>query len=184
VASRRLTRGAVQRPASLDELDGRLIAALQGNGREKFRALGSQLGVSEATVRNRYARLVESGVLQVTAVTNPLGMGYDAMAMLGITVEGPPERVADTLASWQEAIYVVIVAGRFDVLVELVSRDRRDLLELITRVRTLEGVVTTETFVYLDLAKQLFDFGAVPANGHLEARSADAVGRGGERSET
>ena len=160
-----LSRGAIERPAWLDELDVRLIAALQGNGREKFRALAGQLGCSEATIRNRYARLVDSGVVQVTAVTNPLGMGYDAMAMLGITVDGPPEKVADALATWQEAIYVVVVAGRFDVLVEFVSRDRRDLLELITRVRTLEGVSTTETFVYLDLAKQLFDFGAVPANG-------------------
>jgi Lrp/AsnC family transcriptional regulator, regulator for asnA, asnC and gidA len=163
-----MTRGPVERPASLDELDGRLIAALQENGRAKFRALAGELGVSEATIRNRYGRLVESGVLQVTAVTNPLGMGYDAMAMLGITVEGPPERFADALATWQEAIYVVIVAGRFDVLVEFVSSDRRDLLELITRVRTLEGVVTTETFVYLDLAKQLFDFGALPVNGKAQ----------------
>jgi Lrp/AsnC family transcriptional regulator for asnA, asnC and gidA len=163
VGSGGLSRGAIGRPASLDDLDGRLIAALQDNGREKFRALAGQLGCSEATVRNRYARLVDSGVMQVTAVTNPLGMGYDAMAMLGITVDGPPELLADQLATWQEAIYVVVVAGRFDVLVELVSRDRRDLLELITRVRTLEGVTTTETFVYLDLAKQLFDFGALPA---------------------
>ena len=81
---------------------------------------------------------------------------------MGLTVEGPPERVADVLAQWPEAIYVVITAGRFDVLVELVSRDRRDLLEMINRVRMLEGVSTTETFVYLDLVKQLFDWGAAP----------------------
>jgi len=160
-------RGAVVRPASLDELDGRLVSALQEDGRATFRGLALQLGCSEATIRNRYARLVDSGVLQVTAVTNPLGMGYGAMAMLGITVDGPTQRVADQLAAWQEAIYVVIVAGRFDLLVELVSRDNRDLLELITRVRSLEGVTSTETFVYLDLAKQLFDFGALAANGHV-----------------
>ena len=165
-----MSRGPVERPAWLDELDGRLIAALQADGRARFRALARELGCSEATIRNRYERLVESGVLQVTAVTNPLGMGYDAMAMIGITVDGPPERVADVLATWQEAIYVVIVAGRFDVLVELVSRDRRDLLELINQVRTLDGVSTTETFVYLDLAKQLYDFGAVPAAGAATRR--------------
>jgi Lrp/AsnC family transcriptional regulator for asnA, asnC and gidA len=157
-----LTRGPVRRPASLDDLDGRIIGALQANGRESFRAMASSFGVSEATIRNRYARLVESGALQVTAVTNPLGMGYDAQALLGITVDGPPERVADVLAQWPEAIYVVICAGRFDVLVELVSHDRRDLLELINRVRMLDGVTTTETFVYLDLIKQLFDWGAMP----------------------
>ena len=160
--SRGLTRGPVRRPASLDDLDGRIIGALQANGRESFRAMAAAFGVSEATIRNRYGRLVDSGSLQVTAVTNPLGMGYEAQALLGVTVEGPPERVSDVLATWPEAIYVVITAGRFDLLVELVARDRRDLLELINRVRMLDGVSTTETFVYLDLVKQLVDWGAQP----------------------
>ena len=160
--SRGLTRGPVRRPGSLDDLDGRIIAALQANGRESFRAMAASFGVSEATIRNRYARLVESGAMQVTAVTNPMGMGYEAQALLGVTVEGPVERVADALAQWPEAIYVVVTAGRFDVVVELVARDRRDLLELINRVRLLDGVSTTETFVYLDLVKQLYDWGAQP----------------------
>ena len=163
--ARQLNRGPVRRPASLDELDGRIIAALQANGREPFRGMAARFGVSEATIRNRYARLVDSGAMQVTAVTNPLGMGYDAQALVGITVEGLPEQVADVLATWPSAIYVVITAGRFDVLVELVARDRRDLLELINRVRMLDGVSTTETFVYLDLVKQLFDWGAAPVDG-------------------
>ncbi len=153
-------RGPVRRPASLDALDTQIIEALQENGREAFRSLANRLGVSEATIRNRYARLTESGVVQVTAVTNPLGLGFDSMAMLGVSVEGPPERVADELASWREAIYVVVVAGRFDLLVELVADDRGELLELIGRVRSIEAVRDTETFVYLDLAKQMFDWGA------------------------
>jgi Lrp/AsnC family transcriptional regulator for asnA, asnC and gidA len=153
-------RGPVRRPASLDALDTQIIEALQDNGREAFRALATRLGVSEATIRNRYGRLTETGVLQVTAVTNPLGLGFDAMAMLGVSVEGPPEKVADQLSDWREAIYVVVVAGRFDLLVELVADDRRDLLDLIGRVRSLKGVRDTETFVYLDLAKQMFDWGA------------------------
>ena len=153
-------RGPVRRPASLDALDTQIIEALQDNGREAFRALATRLGVSEATIRNRYGRLTEAGVLQVTAVTNPLGLGFDAMAMLGVSVEGPPERVADQLSDWREAIYVVVVAGRFDLLVELVADDRRDLLDLVGRVRSLKGVRDTETFVYLDLAKQMFDWGA------------------------
>jgi Lrp/AsnC family transcriptional regulator for asnA, asnC and gidA len=158
-------RGPVRRPASLDALDTQIIEALQENGREAFRSLASRLGVSEATIRNRYGRLTETGVLQVTAVTNPLGLGFDSMAMLGVSVEGPPERVADELAGWREAIYVVVVAGRFDLLVELVADDRRELLELTGRVRSIEGVRDTETFVYLDLAKQMFDWGAPGANG-------------------
>jgi Lrp/AsnC family transcriptional regulator for asnA, asnC and gidA len=154
------SRGAVQRDASLDDLDTRLIEALQHNGRASFRAIAGRLGVSEATIRNRYGRLTDAGVVQVTAVTNPLGLGYDAMALLGVSTEGPPERVADALTQWREAIYVVVVAGRFDVLVELVCHQRGDLLQLINRVRELPGVTDTETFVYLDLAKQVFDIGA------------------------
>jgi Lrp/AsnC family transcriptional regulator for asnA, asnC and gidA len=153
-------RGPVRRPASLDALDTQIIEALQENGREAFRALALRLGVSEATIRNRYGRLTETGVLQVTAVTNPLGLGFDSMAMLGVSVEGPPERVADLLAGWREAIYVVVVAGRFDLLVELVADDRGELLDLIGRVRSLDAVRDTETFVYLDLAKQMYDWGA------------------------
>ena len=158
-------RGPVRRPASLDALDTQIIEALQANGREAFQALAARLGVSEATIRNRYSRLTDSGVLQVTAVTNPLGLGFDSMAMLGVSVEGPPERVADELAGWREAIYVVVVAGRFDLLVELVADDRRELLDLVGRVRSIAGVRDTETFVYLDLAKQMFDWGAPGANG-------------------
>jgi Lrp/AsnC family transcriptional regulator for asnA, asnC and gidA len=141
----------------LDELDHRLIDALRANGRTPFRPLATQLGVSEATVRNRYARLVEGNVLQVTAVTNPMALGYDAVAMLGLSVQGPPDAVADELKRWEEAVYVVVVAGRFDLLVEVVARDRRDLLALMNRIRSLESVTASETFLYLDLRK--YDFG-------------------------
>jgi Lrp/AsnC family transcriptional regulator for asnA, asnC and gidA len=142
---------------SLDELDWRLISALRDNGRAPFRRLAAQLETSEATLRNRYARLVEHNVLQVTAVTNPMALGYDATAMLGLSVNGPPEAVADELSRWEEAVYVVVVAGRFDLLVELVARDRRDLLGLMNRIRALDGVTASETFLYLDLRK--YDFG-------------------------
>jgi Lrp/AsnC family transcriptional regulator for asnA, asnC and gidA len=144
-------------PAHLDDLDHRLIAALRQNGRAPFRRLATELGVSEATLRNRYARLVEGNVLQVTAVTNPMALGYDATAMLGLSVSGPPEKVADELSRWEEAVYVVVVAGRFDLLVEIVARDRRHLLELMNRIRALGGVTASETFLYLDLRK--YDFG-------------------------
>jgi Lrp/AsnC family transcriptional regulator for asnA, asnC and gidA len=141
-------------------VDKGIIEALQKNGRESFRGIASQLGVSEATIRARYARLCDDDILQVTGVTNPLGLGFDAQAMVGIRTAGPPEPVADQIARWDEAGYVVVTAGQFDLLVELVCTDRRHLLDLTNRIRSLDGVVSTESFLYLELWKQLYDWGA------------------------
>ena len=157
-------RGPVSRPASIDRLDGQIIEALQANGRESFRRIAAQLGVSEATIRNRYGRLCRASVLQVTGVTNPLGLGFDAQAMVGIKTNGPVEAVADEVASWHESSYVVVAAGQFDVLVELVCVDRRHLLEMINRIRALPTVVSTESFMYLELWKQLYDWGTRPGD--------------------
>ena len=158
-------RGAVTRPRYLDDVDQRLIEALQKNGREPFRRIAAEVGVSEATIRARYGRLCEDNILQVTAVTNPLGLGFEAQAMVGIRTAGAPEPVADEIAGWDEAGYVVITAGQFDILVELVCADRRRLLDLTNRVRALDGVVSTESFLYLELWKQLYDWGARAKDG-------------------
>jgi len=158
-------RGPVSRALELDRVDQRIIEALQKNGREPFRRIAAEVGVSEATIRARYARLCEENILQVTGVTNPLGLGFDAQAMVGIRTAGAPEAVADAIAKWHEAGYVVITAGQFDILVELVCADRRQLLELTGRIRELEGVVSTESFLYLELWKQLYDWGARVENG-------------------
>jgi len=152
-------RGPVTRPRSLDAVDRGIIEALQENGRAPFRAIAAHVGVAEATVRSRYSRLVEDGILLVTGVTNPLGLGFEAQAMIGIKTSGSPEPVADEIAGWDEASYVVVAAGRFDLLVEVVCDDRRHLLELTTRLRGVEGVLTTETFPYLSLAKQVYAWG-------------------------
>ena len=152
-------RGPVTRPRSLDAIDRGIIEALQENGRAPFRAIAARVGVAEATVRSRYARLVDDGILLVTGVTNPLGLGFEAQAMIGVKTSGSPEPVADEIAGWDEASYVVVAAGRFDLLVEVVCNDRRQLLELTTRLREVEGVVTTETFPYLSLAKQVYAWG-------------------------
>ncbi len=160
-------RGPVTRPRSLDEVDRRIIEALQENGRTSFRGVAARVGVAEATVRARYQRLVRDGILQVTGVTNPLGLGFDAMAMLGINTAGAPQPVADQLTTWEETSYVVVTAGRYDVLVEVVCTDRRHLLELTSRARAIPGVVTTETFLYLQLAKQVFAWGT-----HFDRESA------------
>jgi Lrp/AsnC family transcriptional regulator, regulator for asnA, asnC and gidA len=158
-------RGAVSLPRSLDSIDQAIIEALQKNGREPFRRIAADVGVSEATVRARYARLCEDDILQVTGVTNPLGLGFEAQAMVGIRTSGAPEPVADAISHWEEAGYVVITAGQFDLLVELVCADRRQLLDVTTRIREIDGVVSTESFVYLELWKQLYDWGAHLENG-------------------
>jgi Lrp/AsnC family transcriptional regulator, regulator for asnA, asnC and gidA len=158
-------RGAVSAAPNLDHVDQRLIEALQKNGRESFRRIAAEVGVSEATIRARYQRLCAENILQVTGVTNPLGLGFEAMAMVGIRTAGAPGPVADAIAQWDEAGYVVVTAGQFDILVELVCEDRRQLLEMTNRIRELDGVVSTESFLYLELWKQLYDWGARVQNG-------------------
>jgi Lrp/AsnC family transcriptional regulator for asnA, asnC and gidA len=152
-------RGPVAPARRTDELDRRIIEALQANGRESFRSIAARVGVSEATVRARYARLTTEGILQVVGVTNPLGLGYE-QALVGVKTSGPPDDAADAIAHWPEADYVVATAGQFDLVVEVVATDRRHLLELTGRIRSLPDVVSTETFVYLEMWKQLYDWGS------------------------
>ena len=151
-------RGPVAPARKVDDLDRRIIEELQANGRESFRRIAARLGVSEATVRARYARLTSQGILQVVGVTNPLGLGFD-QALVGVKTSGAPEEVADEIARWPEADYVVVTAGQFDVVVEVVASSRRELLDLTNRMRALAGVVSTETFFYLEMWKQLYDWG-------------------------
>ena len=153
-------------PRRIDALDQGIIEALQANGRESFRRIATRLGVSEATVRARYTRLSTDDILQVVAVTNPLGLGFE-QALVGVKTAGSPQPVADAIATWPEADYVIVTAGQYDIIVELVARDRRDLLDLTNRIRAIDGVVSTETFLYLDMVKQLYDWGT-----HVNGRSA------------
>jgi Lrp/AsnC family transcriptional regulator, regulator for asnA, asnC and gidA len=151
-------RGPVRGSRRVDALDQGIIEALQANGRESFRRIAERLGVSEATVRARYTRLCEDDILQVVGVTNPLGLGFE-QALICVKTAGSPQPVADEIASWTEADYVVVTAGQYDLVVEVVAADRQGLLEITTRMRELDGVVSTETFLYLDLVKQLYDWG-------------------------
>ena len=165
-------RGAIAPGRRLDRLDTTIIEALQKDGREPFRRIAASAGVSEATVRARYGRLCDDGILQVTAVTNPLGLGFEAEAMIGIRTSGSPEEVADEIARWDEADYVVITAGRFDVIIEVLCVDRRHLLDVINRIRALDGVHSTESFLYLELWKQLYDWGARTTRSTATERSS------------
>src|ERR1700758_2635123 len=104
-------RGPVAPARRIDELDRSIIEALQANGRESFRSIASRVGVSEATVRARYGRLTAEGILQVVAVTNPLGLGFE-QALVGVKTSGSPGKAADAIAQWPEADYVIATAGQ------------------------------------------------------------------------
>jgi Lrp/AsnC family transcriptional regulator for asnA, asnC and gidA len=155
VASRDRSNGV-----SLDAVSKAIIEQLQEDGRRSYAAIGKAVGLSEAAVRQRVQRLLDQGVMQIVAVTDPLTVGIHRQAMVGIKVEGDVEVVADTLADMDEVDYVVITAGSFDLIAELVAEDDDHLLDLINkRIRAIPGVRSTESFVYLKLRKQTYTWG-------------------------
>ena len=145
----------------LDELDKRIIEHLQEDGRRPFTRIGHELGVSEAAVRARTNRLVQRGILQIVGVTDPLRVGFRQMAMIGVRCEAPKlMAVAEQLAAFPEVDYVVVTAGTYDILVETVCEDNEALLRFLAeRLRAIDGVRETETFVYLRLLKQTYQWG-------------------------
>ena len=146
--------------ALLDDTSKAIIAELQQDGRRPYAAIGRSVGLSEAAVRARVQRLVESGVMDIVAVTDPLELGFSRQAMVGVRVISDPEPVAQALSALPEVSYVVVTAGSFDLLVEVVCRSDNHLLDVVNRqIRSLEQVSGTETFVYLKLAKQTYSWG-------------------------
>ena len=115
-------------PAVLDDVSKGIIEQLQQDGRRSYAAIGKVVGLSEAAVRQRVQRLVDSGVMQVVAVTDPLQLGFARQAMVGIRVNGQLEPVADALAELPEVDYVVITAGSYDLLAEVVCESDDHLL--------------------------------------------------------
>jgi len=147
-------------PVPLDDTSKRIIEQLQEDGRRPYATIGKAVGLSEAAVRQRVQRLLETGVMQIVAVTDPLQVGFTRQAMVGVRVEGDLNAVADRLADMDEVDYVVVTAGSYDVLAEVVCEDDDHLLELVSqRIRTVPGVRSTEIFVYLKLRKQLYNWG-------------------------
>ena len=144
---------------SLDETSKKLIELLQEDGRRSYAAMGKSVGLSEAAVRQRVQRMIESGVMQIVAVTDPLSLGFFRQAMIGIKCEGDLQTIADHLAAMEEIDYVVITAGSFDLLVEVVCESDDHLLELLGRIRNVPTVTSTESFVYLKLRKQTYSWG-------------------------
>jgi Lrp/AsnC family transcriptional regulator for asnA, asnC and gidA len=144
----------------LDEVSKGIVEQLQRDGRMPYASIGKAVGLSEAAVRQRVQRLLENGVMQIVAVTNPLQLGFARQAMIGIKAEGDIEPVADALALMPEVDYVIVTAGSFDIIVEVVCESDDHLLELLSKhIRAIDGVRSTETFVYLKLHKQTYSWG-------------------------
>ena len=144
----------------LDDVSKAIIEELQQDGRRSYAAIGKVVGLSEAAVRQRVQRLIDNGVMQVVAVTDPLELGFARQAMIGIRVTGELEGVADELAALDEVDYVVVTAGSYDLLVEVVCESDEALLQVLShKIRTIKGVVSTETFMYLKLRKQTYSWG-------------------------
>jgi len=144
---------------ALDDLSKEIIEQLQQDGRRSYAAIGKAVGLSEAAVRQRVQRLLDSGVMQIVGVTDPLMLGFSRQAMIAIKCEGDLEAVADHLAAMDEIDYVVITAGSFDILVELVCGSDDEMLEMLNRIRSVPTVTSTESFVYLKLRKQTYSWG-------------------------
>ena len=145
---------------SLDDVSKSIIEQLQQDGRRSYASIGKAVGLSEAAVRQRVQRLTDAGVMQIVAVTDPLQLGFGRQAMVGVNVDGAVQPVADALSAMDEMIYVVITAGSYDILCEVVSTGDEQLLDLVTgRIRSVPGVRSTETFMYLKLAKQTYSWG-------------------------
>lgn len=150
---------SAQKPA-LDHTSKAIIYALQKDGRRPYSAIAEEVGISEGAVRQRVQRLVGAGVMQIVAVTDPTELGFGREAMIGISCSGDSLQVAEQLTQIDEIDYVVLTAGRFDIVVEVVCEDDTQLLDILnTRIRSLPGVYLAETLVYLKTLKQQYNWG-------------------------
>ena len=144
----------------VDDTSKAIIKELQDDGRRPYATIGRAVGLSEAAVRQRVQKLIDTGVMQIVAVTDPVQRGFVRQVMIGIIVDGDVEDIAAKLGAIPEVDYVVITAGSFDILAEAVVADNEHMLRLIGRdIRSIQGIQRTETFLYLKLTKQTYNWG-------------------------
>lgn len=154
--------GSAPAAPDLDERDLEIIAALQVNGRANYADLAKGIDLSPAAIRLRVNRLLESGVLDIVAVTDPLRIGFTVQAMIGLTIDGDIEEISNRIGALDAAVYVVMTAGRFDLIVEVLCTDNDHLLEVMADLRALDGVTSLEAHTYLRLTKQTYAWGIPP----------------------
>jgi Lrp/AsnC family transcriptional regulator, regulator for asnA, asnC and gidA len=158
--NRSMARTDRAKASVLDDISKEIIEQLQMDGRKPYSEIAKAVGLSEAAVRQRMQKLHDTGVMQVVAVTDPLQLGFYRQAMIGIRCTGDMTELANKLSAMPEADYVVMTAGSFDILVEVVVENDQDLIDVLnTKIRSLPEVVSTETFVYLKLHKQFYNWG-------------------------
>jgi Lrp/AsnC family transcriptional regulator for asnA, asnC and gidA len=146
----------------LDDKDLQIIAALQINGRTSYAELADGIALSQAAIRLRVNRLLESGIVEIVAITDPLSIGFTVVAMVGLTVDGDIEALSDEIGAREYAVYVVLTSGRFDMLVEVLCADNDHLLDVLSDLRALDGVSSVEAHTYLRLTKQTYAWGIPP----------------------
>lgn len=151
---------------TLDKTDRAIIQALKGDGRLPFTTIAAQLNVSPGMIRQRVQRLVDAGVLQFAAVTNPLRSGYHTMALIGVKADGNRLReIANQIAAFEEVIYLTITSGTYNFLVEVTCIDNADLLRFLSdKLYSVEGVREAETFIYLDIVKEIYAWNPPPGS--------------------
>jgi Lrp/AsnC family transcriptional regulator for asnA, asnC and gidA len=150
----------IPRAGALDDVSKAIIEQLQTDGRKSYSDIGRAVDLSEAAVRQRVQKLIDSGVMQIVAVTDPMQLGFYRQAMIGIRTTGDSRVISDAIAAIDAVEYVVLTAGSFDMLAEVVCEDDDSLLDLLNgKIRAVPGVVQTEVFTYLQLKKQQYNWG-------------------------
>ena len=144
---------------NIDDIDREIIRLLQIDGRTSYSQVGRTVGLSDAAARQRVNRLTAEGFIDIVAVTDPVKMGLQNQALLGIRVSDDTRKVAVEIGSLDSAVYVVMTAGRYDVIAEIVTRDREEFIEVSNAVRLLPGVDTVEVLPYLGITKETYDWG-------------------------
>jgi Lrp/AsnC family transcriptional regulator for asnA, asnC and gidA len=148
------------RESKLDAVDEAIVAVLQEDGRRSYGEIGEAVGLSEAATRQRVNRLRDSGAMRIVAVTDPVALGRAVVATIGVRVSGDTRVVATRLAAVETVEYVVLTAGSFDLIIEVVCTDEAELLAVINdQIRSIESVRETETFMHLHTEKNVFAWG-------------------------
>ncbi|MFJ5708306.1 Lrp/AsnC family transcriptional regulator [Streptomyces sp. NPDC093105] len=141
----------------MDDIDQAILRELQVDGRIPYAELGPKVGLSPSAARLRLQRLIDSKAVQVVGVTDPMTMGRQTRALLGLRVDGAPRAVADELSRHHEVVYTVLTAGSFDLFAEVVCAHPRDLLDFVNDVvRAVEGVAAVESLPYFAIHTHRF----------------------------